>query len=134
MGKRQAVATPGSILPANHDLAAYCPDLDQWASSWRGEDRDLLPGQQIVECFKPFLRHLLSCPGRSFRHPSPIQAARRVRRKAPLESGVFATPFRRPPAVAERDSRRQYKAWLTSSPKSRIILVLMLLWLVAVDH
>jgi hypothetical protein len=63
MGKRQAVATPGSILPArqaNHDLAAYCPDLDQWASSWRGEDRDLLPGQQIVECFKPFLRHLLS--------------------------------------------------------------------------
>jgi len=63
MGKRQAIATPGSILPArqaNHDLAAYCPDLDQWASSWRGEDRDLLPGQQIVECFKPFLRHLLS--------------------------------------------------------------------------
>ena len=24
------------------------------------EARDLLPGQQLVECFKPFLRHLLS--------------------------------------------------------------------------
>jgi hypothetical protein len=24
------------------------------------EARDLLPGQQTVECFKPFLRHLLS--------------------------------------------------------------------------
>jgi len=24
------------------------------------EARDLLPGQQMVECFKPFLRHLLS--------------------------------------------------------------------------
>jgi hypothetical protein len=24
------------------------------------EDRDLSPGQQMVECFKPFLRHLLS--------------------------------------------------------------------------
>ena len=59
-GKRKAVEN--SILPARRadDLAAYCPDLDQWASSWRGEDRDLLPGQQIVECFKPFLRHLLS--------------------------------------------------------------------------
>ncbi len=25
-----------------------------------GEERDLSHGQQIVECFKPFLRHLLS--------------------------------------------------------------------------
>jgi hypothetical protein len=41
-------------------LAAYCPDLDQWPRSWRVEERDLLPGQQIVECFKPFLRHLRS--------------------------------------------------------------------------
>ncbi len=24
------------------------------------EERDLAPGQQMVECFKPFLRHLLS--------------------------------------------------------------------------
>jgi len=56
-------AVENSILPARRaddDLAAYCPDLDEWPSSWRGEERDLLPGQQIVECFKPFLRHLLN--------------------------------------------------------------------------
>ena len=37
----------------------YCPDLAEWPRSWRYEDRDVLPGQQIVECFKPFLRHLM---------------------------------------------------------------------------
>ena len=64
MGNRRVVAPQSSIIPARQasddDLAAYCPDLDEWPSSWRGEARDLLPGQQIVECFKPFLRHLLS--------------------------------------------------------------------------
>jgi hypothetical protein len=38
----------------------------------------------------------LSCLGRCFRHPSPMQTARRVRRKAPLESGVFARAVGRP--------------------------------------
>lgn len=60
---RRSIAKPSHSLPAPqpHDeaLAAYCPDLDQWPSSWMGEPRDLRPGQQIVECFKPFLLHLL---------------------------------------------------------------------------
>jgi hypothetical protein len=51
-------------LPTEHasddDLAAYCPDLDQWPRSWRYEERDVFPGQKMVDCFKPFLRHLLS--------------------------------------------------------------------------
>jgi hypothetical protein len=42
------------------ELAAYCPDLEQWPRSWMYEERDLSHGQQMVECFKPFLRHLLS--------------------------------------------------------------------------
>src|SRR3984893_10576656 len=62
--KRKAVEAPNAILSARQDsdddLAAYCPDLDQGPKSWRVEDRDLLPGQQLVEFFKPFLRHLLS--------------------------------------------------------------------------
>jgi hypothetical protein len=45
---------------ADEALAAYCPDLDQWPSSWRYEERDVAPGQAIAACFKPFLRHLLS--------------------------------------------------------------------------
>ena len=50
---RQAVADP---------LQAYCPDLDQWPRSWGYEARDIPAGQQIVHCFVPFLRHLLSLP------------------------------------------------------------------------
>jgi hypothetical protein len=45
---------------ADDELAAYCPDLDQWPTSWMYEERDLSPGRQIVECFRPFLHHLLS--------------------------------------------------------------------------
>jgi hypothetical protein len=45
---------------ADEELAAYCPDLDQWPRSWMYEERDVSPGQQIVECFTPFLCHLLS--------------------------------------------------------------------------
>jgi hypothetical protein len=59
----KASATPASTLPvrgaSGEALAAYCPDLEQWPASWMIEARDLSPGQQLVECFKPFLRHLL---------------------------------------------------------------------------
>jgi hypothetical protein len=62
--KPQGSATSVAILPAQEAsgdaLAAYCPDLEQWPRSWMYEARDLPPGQQMVECFKPFLRHLLS--------------------------------------------------------------------------
>ena len=60
----KASATSAAILSAQEAsgdaLAAYCPDLEQWPRSWMVEARDLGPGQQMVECFKPFLRHLLS--------------------------------------------------------------------------
>jgi hypothetical protein len=46
--------------PADDALAVYCPDLDEWPRRWMYEERDVSPGQQMVECFKPFLRHLLS--------------------------------------------------------------------------
>jgi hypothetical protein len=63
----KASATSASIVPVpgssgDAPLAAYCPDLEQWPASWRYEARDLLPGRQMVECFKPFLRYLLSSP------------------------------------------------------------------------
>src|ERR1700693_2192207 len=60
----KASATSAAILPARgasgDALAAYCPDLEKWPALWMVEARDLLPGRQIVECLKPFLRHLLS--------------------------------------------------------------------------
>jgi hypothetical protein len=52
---------PGTTEQASWaDVAAYCPNLDEWPRRWRYQERDILSGQQIVECFKPFLRHLLS--------------------------------------------------------------------------
>jgi hypothetical protein len=60
----RSIAKPSRTLPTpqsdDEALAAYCPDLDQWPSSWMGEPRDLRPGQQIVDCLKPFLLHLLT--------------------------------------------------------------------------
>jgi hypothetical protein len=55
----KAVKKTGAIV-AEEALATYCPDLAEWPALWRYEDRDVLPGQQIVDCFKPFLLHLLS--------------------------------------------------------------------------
>ena len=40
-------------------MAAYCPDLATWPASWRGEERDVIPGEQIVAVFTPFLQDLL---------------------------------------------------------------------------
>ncbi len=40
------------------ELSGYRCGLEEWPRSWMGDQRDLLPGQEIVECFKPFLVHL----------------------------------------------------------------------------
>jgi hypothetical protein len=42
------------------DLAAYCPDLATWPASWCAEERDIIPGEQIVAVFTPFLLDLLA--------------------------------------------------------------------------
>lgn len=57
MAKRQDIETNGILTDA--DLAAYCPDLTEWPSIWHYEARDLIPGENIVAVFKPFLFHLL---------------------------------------------------------------------------
>ena len=53
----QSLAEP---QPATDPLRAYCPDLDKWPRSWSYEARDIPPGLQMVEYFKPFLRDLLA--------------------------------------------------------------------------
>src|SRR5271169_2760379 len=45
---------------AADSLQTYCPDLDQWPRSWAYEARDIPSGLHMVQCFQPFLRHLLS--------------------------------------------------------------------------
>ena len=49
----------GAIVAAP-DLAAYCPDLAAWPQSWCGDERDVIPGEQIVAVFTPFLLELLA--------------------------------------------------------------------------
>ena len=57
MTKKQREET--SAIVAASDLATYCPDLSTWPSSWCGEARDVIPGEQIVAVFTPFLQDLL---------------------------------------------------------------------------
>ena len=49
----------GAIVVAP-DLAACCLDLAAWPASWCGAERDVIPGQQIVAVFTPFLLELLA--------------------------------------------------------------------------
>jgi len=54
-----ATRRPAAQHAVADPLQTYCPDLDQWPRSWAYEARDIPPGQQIVQCIQPFLRHLL---------------------------------------------------------------------------
>ena len=60
----KGVAARPASLPAQQSAADplqnYCPDLDQWPASWAYEARDIPYGLRIVECFKPFLREMLT--------------------------------------------------------------------------
>jgi hypothetical protein len=47
----------GSV--AQDALAVLAPDLAEWPRSWRYEERDMAPGEQIVACLTPFMHHLL---------------------------------------------------------------------------
>ena len=40
-------------------LAKLCPDLESWPQRWCVEDSDIAIGVRILECFTPFLLHLL---------------------------------------------------------------------------
>jgi len=42
----------------HHDLEHYCRDLNGWPRSWMGLEKDLLPGEQLIGLFRPFLEHL----------------------------------------------------------------------------
>jgi hypothetical protein len=45
---------------ASPDASAYCRDVDNWARSWMGLEKDLPPGEKLVACFRPFIEHLAS--------------------------------------------------------------------------
>jgi hypothetical protein len=60
MGHSAKVMDTATIVAsAAERLAQYCPDLANWPRSWSVEPRDVPAGQQLVECFTPFLLSLL---------------------------------------------------------------------------
>jgi len=44
--------------PIRHGVEHYCRNLDGWPQSWMGLEKDLLPGNQLLTIFRPFLEHL----------------------------------------------------------------------------
>lgn len=58
MAKKQTEKSSSILTDA--DLATYCPDLAEWPTIWHIEERDLIPGADLVAAFKPFLFHLLA--------------------------------------------------------------------------
>src|ERR1039458_10335306 len=55
---RTSTVNPGAPA-ASTDLSTYCRDLADWPLSWMGFEKDLPPGEKIVNYFLPFLQHLV---------------------------------------------------------------------------
>jgi hypothetical protein len=45
---------------SSSDASAYCRDLENWPRSWMGLEKDLPPGEELVACLRPFIKHLAS--------------------------------------------------------------------------
>jgi hypothetical protein len=57
--KNSRVNRTTAQVPAT-DVSAYWRDLDKWPRSWMGLEKDLLPGEQLLACFRPIIEHLAS--------------------------------------------------------------------------
>ena len=50
----RATPAPGAALER------YCRGLNDWPRSWMGLEKDVLPGEKLVACFRPFLVYLVA--------------------------------------------------------------------------
>jgi hypothetical protein len=57
-GKTSRINRNATLSPC--DASAYGKDLDRWARSWMGLEKDLPPGEALVACFRPFIEYLAS--------------------------------------------------------------------------
>ncbi len=64
MARKRATAKTSTInrsTPVSPSLLEhYCRGLDTWPHSWMGWEKDLPAGQQVVACFRPFLKDLVA--------------------------------------------------------------------------
>src|ERR1700694_6024847 len=77
---RPQTATPAFLL----DQLPCCKDLNDWPRRWMGFPEDIPPGEKIVECFRPFLHHLVQLQ----LAPKTILETPSLRKK-PISSLVF---------------------------------------------
>jgi hypothetical protein len=49
--------SPATAAP-DADLERYGRGLNDWSPSWLGWEEDVLPGEKIMACFRPFLEYL----------------------------------------------------------------------------
>jgi hypothetical protein len=48
----------GGTAGAPPAVERYCRQMDRWARSWMGFEEDLPPGEKLMACFRPFVKHL----------------------------------------------------------------------------
>ena len=63
MAKKSAVKTSTIsrvTRAAPRDLERYCRGLEGRPRSWMGLEKDLPPGEKLVDCFRPFLEELVA--------------------------------------------------------------------------
>jgi len=53
----RATARPQAVVSL--DQLRCCKDLQEWPSRWMESAVDILPGEQLVVCFRPFIDHLI---------------------------------------------------------------------------
>ena len=59
MARNAKPTTVNQVVPVQQaPWLPYCQELDEWPRRWMGLPEDLLPGQQMVAYFQPFLAHL----------------------------------------------------------------------------
>src|ERR1039457_1034116 len=71
MAKKTATSsTISGTVPAKPDgLASYGVNMAEWPRSWMGSEKDILPGEHLVDCFQLFCeRLLLNSPTRKTVH------------------------------------------------------------------
>src|SRR5712691_6202499 len=52
-------AAPQSQAALSLDRLTVCKDINEWPRSWMGFPEDIPRGEHVVECFQPFLHHLV---------------------------------------------------------------------------
>ena len=53
----QALTRPQAVISL--DPLPFCKDFNEWPRRWRGFPEDVSAGEKILECFRPFLHHLI---------------------------------------------------------------------------